>query len=73
MDEDFIREQIHTLHGRGGHRAAFARALAACWPGGPADRSDPVAMGWLRYWRPATARLVLPSCSCGAGHCAVCN
>jgi hypothetical protein len=50
-----------------------ARLVAACWPGGHQDRSLPAARGWLRYWRPERVGAELPVCSCGRGHCAVCN
>lgn len=26
--------------------------MRRCWPGGAADRSDPVALEWVRRWSP---------------------
>jgi hypothetical protein len=72
MDDDFIRKQIELLAARD-RPTATSRIVAMCWPGGTADRAEPVALRWLRRWRPATADLVLPVCSCSGGHCAVCN
>jgi hypothetical protein len=75
MDDDFIRKQIVDLAARSGrgHPTAVGRILAVWWPGGISDRTEPVAQRWLRQWRPATANLALPACSCAVGHCAVCN
>lgn len=75
MDDDFIRRQIEGNAARASHEhpTAIGRILTACWPGGPADRCQPAALRWLRHWRPATANLVLPVCSCHAGRCALCN
>ncbi len=56
-----------------GRRNVAARVTASCWPGGSADRYDRVALHWLRRWRPARAAAPLPTCSCRAGRCAVCN
>jgi hypothetical protein len=67
------------------HIAAFARRTAAdhdrltgalrnrCWPGGPADRTEPVARGWVRAWGPACRHTVALHCTCAQGGCAVCN
>jgi hypothetical protein len=75
MDDDFIRKQIESLEARTSRddRTIVRRMLTTSWPGGIADRAEPVAMRWLRQWRPATANLVLPACSCPGGHCALCN
>jgi len=75
MDDDFIRKQIEALAARSGraHPSAVGRILTTCWPGGVADRAEPVALRWLRQWRPATANLALPTCSCAGGRCSVCN
>jgi len=73
MDDDaFIRQQIErsSAHER---PTVIGRIVTTCWPGGTADRAEPVARGWLRHWRPATANLALPACSCAGGRCAVCN
>lgn len=47
--------------------------IGACWPGGPADRTEPVALDWLRRWNPEQIKLELPACSCDNGHCVLCN
>jgi hypothetical protein len=44
-----------------------------CWPGGPADRSEPGARTWLRRWRPGRRAPAMEPCSCAQGHCPVCN
>ena len=44
------------------------------WPGGHADRRDPMAAEWVRRWGPAQMkRAHLDDCSCAHGRCAVCN
>lgn len=72
MHDDLIREHIGRLD-RHEDQPLIADLLAHCWPGGLADRSEPVAMRWLRQWHPVPAAAALPVCSCAAGHCAVCN
>lgn len=74
MHDDIIRWHIARLaehDGRADRR--LTEAAGRCWPGGPADRSEPYARHWLRLWRPARAVATLPVCSCAAGHCGVCN
>jgi hypothetical protein len=44
-----------------------------CWPGGSGDRSDPVALEWVRRWGPKTLTEISQSCSCPHGRCTVCN
>lgn len=75
MDDDFIRQQIASLAGqdRRGQYATFGRILADCWPGGSSDRVVPIALSWLRHWRPAKVGAGLPVCTCAAGRCRVCN
>jgi hypothetical protein len=52
----------------------LARALASrCWPVRTADRAEPTAAQWLRRWTPKPIPLTRPVCSCGQGHCPVCN
>jgi hypothetical protein len=45
----------------------------ALWPGGPADRTDRVARGWLRMWGPVPVEVDQPHCGCAHGLCAICN
>jgi hypothetical protein len=44
-----------------------------CWPGGMGDRTEPVAIEWVRRWGPRRAGLIPPACRCVVGHCGVCN
>ena len=46
---------------------------AWCWPGGPEDRTEPVARGWVRRWGRACAHTVSVECTCAQGRCAACN
>lgn len=47
--------------------------LHRAWPGGSADRTEPAALEWVRRWGPTRIAAAAVSCSCDAGHCAVCN
>jgi hypothetical protein len=47
--------------------------LHGSWPGGEGDRSEPVALEWVRRWRPARAAILPPACSCRDGYCTLCN
>ena len=51
--------------------ADIRRLQAACWPGGSADRIEPVAREWLSHWHPARAAAVIPTCLCQTGRCPV--
>jgi hypothetical protein len=74
MDADFIREQIESLTPpRQPPTALIDRIMTRCWPGGPADRVEPVALSWLTRWGPGQHGEILPACTCAAGRCAVCN
>ena len=42
-----------------------------CWPGG-LDRTEPVALEWVRSWGPRRAMLAL-DCACDSGRCGTCN
>lgn len=42
------------------------------WPGGPADHTDPVARGWLRFAGPGRP-VTTPACTCASGRCRICN
>jgi hypothetical protein len=71
-----VRAHIERIAERGGHDAdRFAAALARrCWPGGPADRTDPAAIEWVRRWGAGAGRVPEPAvCGCAAGLCRVCN
>jgi hypothetical protein len=43
------------------------------WPGGQTDRTEPVALGWLRRWRASGPAPVAPLCGCAQGRCLLCN
>jgi len=47
--------------------------LRYSWPGGSRDRSEPVALEWVRRWGPRRIGTLPPACSCMAGRCPVCN
>lgn len=77
--EDFEMQQAIEVHVRAAGRptpesAILAdRLLQTCWPGGHADRSEPVARGWLRMWGPVKIIAAVPECGCAHGHCTICN
>jgi hypothetical protein len=75
MDREELRHHIDAvaLHGAPGARRLTALMLGACWPGGPADRTERAALDLLREWRPDTGTTELPACSCSTGRCIVCN
>jgi hypothetical protein len=75
MDHDELRQHIDSAGARGGRDARRIASLifGACWPGGPADRSEHAARAWLRKWRPDRIAAELPACSCSTGRCLVCN
>lgn len=75
MREEFIRDQIASgaVTDVAQARRLIADIAGAYWPGGAGDRVDPVALDWLRRWRPATASAAIPTCSCPRGHCTICN
>jgi hypothetical protein len=39
----------------------------------PADRTDPVALEWVRRWGPSRLLETPLECSCAEGRCLVCN
>jgi len=47
--------------------------LRRCWPGGASDRSESAALEWVRRWGPRRIAPPVPTCSCAAGRCQVCN
>lgn len=55
-------------------RGALAvQVLGRAWPAGHHDRSEPVAVDWLRRWHPRGPAPLPPACTCAAGGCALCN
>jgi hypothetical protein len=75
MDRDELRQHIESAAPRGGPKARRLASLifGACWPGGPQDRTERMALEWLRRWRPEQTAAALPVCSCATGHCVLCN
>jgi hypothetical protein len=75
MDEDRIRHHIEAAAGRPDRETLRLTSLIVgiCWPGGSDDRSEPVALDWIRRWRPASAGAAVAVCSCARGNCLVCN
>jgi hypothetical protein len=75
MDREELRHHIDAAApGRGPTAARLAALIvSACWPGGPEDRTERVALDWLRQWRPGHLVADLPACSCSTGRCVVCN
>ena len=74
MNDDIRHHIRHAA--RGGTpagRGISVRMMRACWPGGPADRLDLIALAWVSRWRPIAPGATLPACSCESGHCPVCN
>jgi hypothetical protein len=53
----------------------IARSAGAVWPGGPADRTQPAALEWVRRWSPRhpVSADDIPACGCARGRCQVCN
>jgi len=51
----------------------MADLLAFSWPGGPADRTAPVAREWLRRWSPRALVGEGAPCACPDGRCACSN
>ena len=47
--------------------------LATAWPGGPADRTAPVAREWLRRWTPRHLTAASLACRCADERCACSN
>ncbi|HYB26689.1 MAG TPA: hypothetical protein VEF89_08760 [Solirubrobacteraceae bacterium] len=73
MDREELRHHIDSAAPGASASRLASLILHACWPGGPADRSERVALEWLRQWHPDHAAAQLPRCSCSTGHCILCN
>jgi hypothetical protein len=74
-----VQDDTIDIHIRAASRPGFeterllADLLMDCWPGGTADRTDAVARGWLRHFRAIKPIAPALDCTCGTGHCSVCN
>jgi hypothetical protein len=75
MDRNELRHYIESAAPRGGPHATRLASLilGACWPGGPADRTERAALELLRHGNPGGALAELPACSCSTGRCVLCN
>ena len=51
----------------------IASILVHCWPGGTGDRTQAVALEWIRRWGPHAAAPPRPACTCAGGRCTLCN
>jgi hypothetical protein len=75
MDRDELRFHIESAVPFGGSDSHLVASLivGACSPGWRDDRTERVALEWLRRWHPERIAAELPGCSCASGHCALCN
>jgi hypothetical protein len=75
MDRDELRFHIESAApvSSGDLRGLASLIVGSCWPGGPADRTERIALEWLRRWHPERIAADLPACSCDTGHCVLCN
>jgi hypothetical protein len=75
MNREELLHHIVSAAPRAGKDSTRLASLivSACWPGGPEDRTERVALDWLRQWRPEQIDAELPECSCSTGHCVLCN
>lgn len=70
---DSPRKRIHAIVADADFARGTEQLTSTCWPGGSADHLDPIALEWVRRWRPARAAVALPECTCHTGHCLICN
>jgi hypothetical protein len=79
MDDQPLRARAEAHIAAAGRRTEadhdrLAEILSSwCWPGGPADRTEPVARGWLRRWGPQRIEALVFECTCAHGRCELCN
>jgi hypothetical protein len=77
-DDREIRDTVE-VHIRAAARSELESLMLAdellrhCWPGGQADRTEPIARGWLRMWGPVKVVTTVPACGCASGYCTICN
>jgi hypothetical protein len=70
-----IAAHIESVSARGDHETnrLVSAMLERSWPGGTGDRTEAVALEWVRRWGPRSAGMTAPACSCARGHCSTCN
>ena len=75
QDDDFIAALIASIDVRDHLETTefAATMLSRTWPGGHGDRSEPVALEWVRRWGPSRLTGAPYACSCAKGRCTVCN
>jgi hypothetical protein len=73
MYEHFMWRQLLAARENRRSPTAVNRLTNTCWPGGAGDRMEPVAVDWVRRWRPASIAIPLPVCTCVTGRCRICN
>ena len=75
MDRDELRHHIDLASpfGHTDSRRLTSLIIRACWPGGPEDRTERLALDALRRWHPVQTSAELPECSCETGRCVLCN
>jgi hypothetical protein len=74
MNEDPLHRRIAETLVRPGEADPQLLALwNLCWPGGTADRVEPMAVQWIRRWQPEVLGAELPACTCRSGRCPICN
>jgi hypothetical protein len=75
MSDESIHQHIEAAASRPATETSrlITRIVNSCWPGGADDRVEPGALGWISRWVPAKSGATIPTCSCAAGRCFVCN
>jgi len=75
MNREELRKHIASAAPHAGKDSArlASRIVSVCWPGGPEDRTERVALDGLRQWRPEQIAAEPPACSCRTGRCGLCN
>ena len=70
MDGDFPLGE-HLASGR--TQSELDRLIGEAWPGGHADRTDAVAIEWVKRWGHRRVDFAMAVCDCRSGRCLVCN
>jgi hypothetical protein len=71
MDPELLSSFV--THARRSDQQLMADLLAHCWPGGPSDRTAPIAREWLRRWTPRRLALEFTACECPVERCGCAN
>jgi hypothetical protein len=79
MDEEPLRARaVALIVAVARHTPAERERLASalhrwCWPGGAADRTEPVGRAWVRRAGPQRIDALELRCTCRQGRCELCN